>query len=80
MTSGTQEDVERWCRLKSEYSVGIVCGNVIGIDVDLSIRTSPMLVAGRLLIFAVENLWCGLASDLNACSCFDAPRCISAKS
>ena len=35
MTSGTQEDVERWCRLKSGFSVGIVCGNVIGIDVDV---------------------------------------------
>jgi len=35
MTSGTQEDVERWCRQKSEFSVGIVCGNVIGIDVDV---------------------------------------------
>ena len=35
MTSGTQEDVERWCRQKSEFSVGIVCGNVIAVDIDI---------------------------------------------
>jgi len=32
---GTQQVVERWCQLKSGFSVGIVCGNVIGIDVDV---------------------------------------------
>ena len=35
LIEGTQQVVERWCQLKSGFSVGIVCGNVIGIDVDV---------------------------------------------
>ena len=35
LTTGNEENLKRWCRVNPQHSIGIVCGNVVGIDVDV---------------------------------------------